>query len=148
MARKFEVVKGCDPKEILLPSRASSASAGYDFRSREEATILPGETKILFTGVKAQMPRNEVLLLAIRSSLGVKRGLSLANGVGVIDADYYGNPNNDGEIGVALFNRGSTPAFIEKGERIAQGIFVPYMTVDEEEATEKRLGGFGSSGKN
>lgn len=148
MARRFEVVKGCDPKETLLPKRATASSAGYDFYSKEAAEIRPGETRVLFTGVKAKMPSSEVLILAARSSLAVKRSLSLANGIGIIDADYYGNPENDGEIGIALHNHGTETASIQKGERIAQGVFLPYLTVDEDESEDRRLGGFGSSGQN
>ena len=93
------------------------------------------------------MPQGEVLLLFIRSSLGIKRGLSLANGVGVIDADYYGNPSNDGEISIAIRNCTDAPITIEKGERVAQGIFVPYAVVDDDDVETTRQGGFGSSGK-
>ena len=93
------------------------------------------------------MPQGEVLLLFIRSSLGIKRGLSLANGVGVIDADYYGNPSNDGEISIAIRNCTDAPIIIEKGERVAQGIFVPYAVVDDDDVETTRQGGFGSSGK-
>ena len=93
MKRAFEVVRGKDPASIQLPKRATAYSAGYDFFVSETREIPARGTALLPTGVKAKMPQGEVLLLFIRSSLGIKRGLSLANGVGVIDADYYGNPS-------------------------------------------------------
>ena len=94
------------------------------------------------------MNSNEVLLIYIRSSIGYKRGLELANAVAVIDADYYGNPDNDGEIMLALRCAGNKPAHVEAGERIAQGLFTPYLVVDDDEATGERTGGYGSTGKN
>ncbi|MDC7243177.1 MAG: hypothetical protein PQJ44_04400, partial [Sphaerochaetaceae bacterium] len=66
--------------------------------------------------------------------------------VGIIDSDYYNNPDNEGEIMLILYNFGKEPVAINKGERIAQGIFMKYFTVDENETTIKRLGGFGSTG--
>ena len=147
MKRAFEVVRGKDPATIQLPKRATAYSAGYDFFVSETREIPARGTALLQTGVKAKMPQGEVLLLFIRSSLGIKRGLSLANGVGVIDADYYGNPSNDGEISIAIRNCTDAPIIIEKGERVAQGIFVPYAVVDDDDVETTRQGGFGSSGK-
>lgn len=99
------------------------------------------------TGIKAYMPENEVLILANRSSNPLKRGLILPNGIGVIDADYYDNPKNEGEIFVQLVNFGVKSVKLKKGERIAQGIFMPYLVADdEEEIASARVGGFGSSG--
>ena len=109
--------------------------------------ILPGATALISTGVKAKMPKNEVLLVFIRSALGIKKGLALANGVGVIDADYYGNPSNDGEIKIGIRNQGTEEVRIVKGDRIAQGIFLPYCVTDDDEANSSREGGFGSSGR-
>jgi len=98
------------------------------------------------TGVKATFPANEVLYVFARSSLPVKYGLMLPNGVGVIDSDYYNNPRNEGEIFVLLYNFTDYPVTIPKGERIAQAIFSPFFTVTEEETpTESRVGGFGST---
>ena len=147
MKRAFEVVRGKDPATIQLPKRATAYSAGYDFFVSETREIPARGTALLPTGVKAKMPQGEVLLLFIRSSLGIKRGLTLANGVGVIDADYYGNPSNDGEISIAIRNCTDAPITIEKGERVAQGIFVPYAIVDDDDVETTRQGGFGSSGK-
>ena len=146
MSRYFEVVKGYDPNSVRLPTRASASSAGYDLRSLTEGDIAPGETKIFPTGLKAKMNSNEVLIVTIRSSLGIKRHLSLANGIGIIDADYFGNESNDGEILVAIHNHGQILAHIQKGERIAQGIFLNYLTTDEDKTDGTRSGGIGSSG--
>ena len=94
------------------------------------------------TGVKAYMQENEVLLVYIRSSAAFKKHLMLMNGVGVIDADYYGNAENEGHILIPIFNYGAA------GERIAQGIFTTYLTVDGDAAGHgaARTGGFGSTG--
>lgn len=146
MKRCFEIVKGFESAGVVLPTRATSSSAGYDFRSLEEVTLHPGESALISTGVKAKMPKDEVLLLFVRSSLAIKRGLGLANGVGVIDSDYYGNPSNDGEIKIGIRNFGNEDVVIQKGDRIAQGIFVVYSVVDEDDASSSREGGFGSSG--
>ncbi|MDY2914023.1 MAG: dUTP diphosphatase [Candidatus Enteromonas sp.] len=147
MKRCFEIAKGFEGAGVELPKRATSSSAGYDIRSLEDVVILPGATALISTGVKAKMPKNEVLLVFIRSSLGIKKGLALANGVGVIDADYYGNPSNDGEIKIGIRNQGTEEVRIVKGDRIAQGIFLPYCVTDDDEANSSREGGFGSSGR-
>jgi dUTP pyrophosphatase len=100
------------------------------------------------TGVKAYMQPDEVLILVNRSSGPLKRRLILPNGIGIIDADYYDNPTNEGEIFVQLINYGLFDYHIKKGERIAQGIFVPYLTADQEETPQaERSGGFGSTNK-
>lgn len=99
------------------------------------------------TGLKVKMPHSEALFIFARSSLSIKKGLMMSNSVGVIDADYYGNPDNDGHIMVSLFNVRSEPVTIKKGERVAQGIFLRYeKTTDDETEGRVRLGGFGSSG--
>lgn len=99
------------------------------------------------TGIKAYMQPNEVLILANRSSGPYKRRLILPNGIGVIDADYYNNEDNEGEIFVQLLNYGVSPVHLKKGERLAQGIFVPYLQADGDSHDGKqRQGGFGSSG--
>ena len=100
------------------------------------------------TGIKAYMPADEVLILANRSSNTYKRNLSLPNGIGVIDSDYYDNPSNEGEIFVQLLNYGVRDLHIKKGERIAQAIFMPYLKSDDDEPVDnQRVAGFGSTGK-
>jgi len=85
----------------------------------------------------------------IRSSMAIKKGIRLVNNVGIIDADYYNNPDNEGHIMLALVNTGLEPMVLKKGERVAQGIFYKYLTTDDDKETEKenRSGGFGSTGK-
>lgn len=100
------------------------------------------------TGIKAYMQDDEVLILANRSSGPFKRRLVLPNGIGVVDADYYDNPSNEGEIFFQLINYGLTDYHIKKGERIGQGIFMRYLPADNEATPRaKRTGGFGSTKK-
>ena len=133
---------------VQLPVRADSRSAGYDFFSPTDVTILPKQKVVLWTNVKAYMQPDEVLEVYPRSSLGVKQGIMLANTVGIIDSSYYGNPQNDGNIGLALYNTSGTAVEIKRGDRIAQGIFKKYLVADNDiTITEERQGGFGSSGK-
>lgn len=173
--RGFEVVSKYKNQNIKIPKRATRGSAGYDFASAVEIT-LPSIWNILSknagiaalnegeiveenkqfltstlvpTGIKAYMPEDEYLMLVNRSSNPLKNNLSLPNGIGIIDSDYYGNDENEGEIFVQLINYGLEDYTIKKGDRIAQGIFTPYGIVDgEENDFQKRIGGFGSSGKN
>ena len=151
--RGFEVVKDgfrkFPDKEIKLPKRKTYYSAGYDFYSNETITIRPGESHHFMTDVKAYMQPNEVLIINVRSSIGFKKGLRLINTQGWIDADFYGNPENDGNIGICLINDTFKPVTIEEGERIAQGIFIRYLITDDDDAFEKeaRVGGIGSTGK-
>jgi len=145
--RKFEIVSKYKNENITLPKRATKDSAGYDFAAIKSETIKPGEIKLIFTGIKVIMPKNEVLMIFPRSSLSLKKGLMMSNGVGVIDSDYY-NSKNEGHIMIPLYNFTSKNVQIEKGERIAQGIFTTFFkTIDEETQFSIRLGGFGSSGK-
>jgi dUTP pyrophosphatase len=144
--RKFEIINQFITSNPILPKRATEGSAGYDLSSIEEIIIKPGEIKLIPTGLKASMPKNEVLLVYPRSSLAIKKGLIMSNSVGVIDSDYYNNQNNEGHIMVPLFNISQKEAKIEKGERIAQGIFTQFYQLDDEEITnQERTGGFGSS---
>lgn len=144
--RRFEAVQG---KLVTLPTRKTIDSAGYDFRCPYSYTLSAGETVVFKTGVKACMNRNEVLYIYIRSSLGIKHKLALTNGTGIIDSDYYNNPDNEGEILIPITNNGNTPYEFAIGDRIAQGIFSTYLTVDGEntEELQERVGGVGSTGK-
>ena len=144
--RGFKIVSFFEDKGINSPRRKTKASAGYDLEAAEDVVLNPGEVKLVPTGVKAYMPEDEVLLIYIRSSLAVKKGLILANGVGVVDADYYDNPENEGHIMIPLFNPGKEPVTIRKGERIAQGIFTKYLKTDDDQTDAERTGGFGSTG--
>ena len=145
--RYFEVVKDEFRKnegEIKLPTRATEHSAGYDFYSPVDITIPPHEMVMIWTDVKAHMYYDNVLLINVRSSMG-KQPIMIANTQGWIDQDYYGNENNDGNIGFRLFNLGNTPYEIKAGDRIGQGIFVKYGTIKNDNATGTRNGGFGST---
>lgn len=148
--RRFERVNVPRAIDAVLPKRATAHSAGYDFVAPNDIVVHAGGSIVstLHTGVKARMEPDEFLMMCIRSSLGIKWGLTLANGTGIIDADYYGNPNNDGEICIALVNRDPYhDVKIHKGDRIAQGIFVKYLLAEDDETDTERNGGVGSTGK-
>ena len=146
--RGFEIVSGYQGHGVTLPQRKTGKSAGYDLQAARTVVVAPGGTAMVPTGLKAYMQDDEVLTIHIRSSMAVKRGLMLVNNVGIIDADYYNNEDNEGHIFIALWNRGQEPVTIESGERIAQGIFMKYLTIDGDTAGEgeERRGGFGSTG--
>lgn len=149
MNRYFEVVNDkcrTSSGEIQLPTRADKYAAGYDFYSPVDITIMPMENKLFFTDVKARMNNDEVLMLYVRSSMG-KIPVVIANGTGIIDSSYYSNQSNDGNIGFRLLNLGNEPYVIHKGDRIGQGVFMKYLTVNNDNTDGERIGGFGSSGK-
>ena len=141
----------------IKPKIGTKGSAGYDISVpltyKEDIIIKPGETVKINSGVAACMPRGIVLLLFVRSSIGIKRGLVLTNGTGVIDSDYYGNPTNKGEI--IIKNTSNNEVVLKPGERVIQGIFVPYFLTAEDEAElekdtaiyKERQGGIGSTNK-
>lgn len=149
--RGFEVAKGFEDKNINLPIRKTKGAAGYDIEAAEDCVIepfKPGDNPTLVkTGLKAYMPEDEYLMLCNRSSNPKKKGLVMANSVGIIDADYYGNPDNDGAIMFAFYNVKNETVTIKKGEAIGQGIFMKYLTVDNDSADGIRTGGFGSTDK-
>lgn len=131
-----------------IPKRSTKYSAGYDFMVLNDFTINPNEIKLVPTGIKADMNEGEVLLLIIRSSLGFKYNIRMCNQVGVIDKDYYNNKDNEGHIFIKIKNEGDKPKEFKQGENIVQGIFIKYLTTDnEEEITQTRIGGIGSTNK-
>ncbi|ASZ08553.1 MULTISPECIES: dUTP diphosphatase [Enterococcus] len=174
--RGFEVVSNYASQEINLPKRATHHAAGYDFEAAadiiipsiwksgiknglttliesmgEKATAIDEKQlkpTLVPTGIKSYMGEDEFLQLANRSSNPLKRFLVLTNGVGVIDSDYYNNPDNEGHIMFQFTNFGFKDVMIKKGERIGQGIFLPFLKADQDETTTSREGGFGSSNKN
>lgn len=150
--RGFEVAKGWNDKDITLPHRSTSDSAGYDFHAAEEVTIpsfKPGVKPVLVpTGVKAYMSKGEYLALVNRSSLPLKQGLMLGNNFAVIDRDYYSNEGNDGHIMFQFWNFSDEDITIEKDTRIGQGIFHSFAVADDDSAEGERQGGFGSTGTN
>ena len=129
-----------------LPERSTKASAGYDFYNPERVEIEPHSLKLIKTGIKAKFPEDMALKLYNRSSNPKKKGVMLANGVGIVDADYYGNSDNDGEIGFMFYNFSDNVTVFEAGDKLGQGIFEKYHTVtNEDEITSERTGGFGST---
>lgn len=144
--RGFEVVSRMETP-VKLPTRGSIHSAGYDIYAYDNYEIEPKQSVLIRTGVKAYMPSDEYLDLRVRSSLGIKRQLMLATGASVIDADYYNNPDNEGEIMVVLYNYGDTTQTIKAGEHIVQGIFTRYFLADNDCTTAVRTGGTGSTNK-
>lgn len=132
----------------VIPKRKTSQAMAYDFTSLETVTLLPGQEHHFITDIKAYMKEDECLVLNVRSSIGFKKKLMLVNTQGWIDADFYSNPDNDGNIGICLKNVGTEPQTIEAGERIAQGAFFNFLCkdYDEADAKELRVGGIGSTG--
>ena len=149
--RGFEIAKGFENSNINLPVRTTKNTAGYDVEAAEDCVIpafKPGQKPTLVkTGIKAYMESDEVLILANRSSNPGKKGLILANSIGVVDSDYYENPDNDGHIMYAFFNFKAEDVEIKKGERIGQAIFQKYLVTDNDIAQGERTGGFGSTNK-
>ncbi len=149
--RGFEVAKGFEDKNINLPIRKTKYSAGYDIEAAEDV-VIPSFKKgtsptLVKTGLKAYMQDDEMLLLYNRSSNPKKKGLILANSVGVVDKDYYGNVDNDGHIMFAFYNIKDEDVEIKKGDAIGQAIFQKYLVTDDDAAEGERAGGFGSTNK-
>jgi len=132
---------------VKIPRRATKLSAGYDYFSPIDFTLNPGEDINIKTGLKAYMQPGEVLLCFPRSGLGFKYYCRMANTIGVVDADYYDNPKNEGEIGLELRNEGGKPMTIKAGQAVAQFIFVPFLLADGDsfETGADRAGGFSST---
>ena len=149
--RGFEIAKGFEDKGINLPVRKTKYSAGYDIEAAEDVVIPSfkkgGNPTLVKTGLKAYMQDDEVMLLYNRSSNPKKKGLIMANSVGVIDKDYYGNPDNDGHFMFAFYNIKEEDILIKKGEAIGQAVFQKYLISDNDSAEGERIGGFGSTSK-
>ncbi len=148
--RGFEIAKGYEDKNINLPVRKTKYSSGYDIEAAEDIVIpsfQPGQKPTLVpTGLKAYCMEDEFYMLVNRSS-GPKKGLVMANGVGIVDADYYGNESNDGHFFFQYYNVLDHDIEIKKGDAIGQVIFLKYLTVDNDIAEGTRTGGFGSTDK-
>lgn len=173
---RFELVSWYADRPELLPKRATKFSAGYDFVVAQD-TVVPsyqkqfnglnfsnedpldlnfvaGLTKsykcrptLVPTGVKAYLPEGTFLQLSVRSSCPLKHWLILANGVGIIDGDYYNNPDNEGHIFFQIINLFPHDIILHKGEKIGQGIIMPYFLAEGDETAAERIGGFGSTSK-
>lgn len=135
-------------ENAVTPTYGTEYSAGADLYAciAEPVEILPGETKLIPTGLSFEIPEGTVGLIYARSGLATKRNLAPANKVGVIDSDYRG------EIMVALLNHGKVPQIVEPKERVAQFVLTPYFRADffegeELTKTQRGEGGFGSTGR-
>lgn len=166
--RGFEVCKGLENSDITLPIRKTKNSVGYDIEAFED-TVIPSIWKTVFenikkflkndtnyanikptlvrTGIKSYFNEDEALFLANRSSHPIKKGLILANSLGVIESDYYNNPQNDGELLFAYYNFFPVDVTIKKHEPIGQAFFQKFLVADDDKATGERVGGFGSTDK-
>ncbi|MBQ3409037.1 MAG: dUTP diphosphatase [Clostridia bacterium] len=146
--RGFEIAKGYEDKKINIPVRKTAHSAGYDVEAAEDIVIpkfTPGcKPTLIPTGLKAYCQPDECYLLLNRSS-GPKKGFLMANSVGLIDSDYYGNEDNDGHFFFAYFNCSDHDIEVKKGDVIGQVVFTKYLMVDNDNATGIRRGGFGST---
>lgn len=129
-----------------MPRRQTAGSAGYDLASARKVTLKPGVVTLVPTGLKVYLNPDEFLAVYIRSSLAVRKGLLLANSVGIIDHDYADNPDNEGHIKIPIYNPNAEAVIIEKGERVAQGIFQRFLLAGDDFGGGERLGGFGSTG--
>ena len=149
-SRGFEIISEYKDKGINLPVRKTKCSAGYDMEAAEDIVIPVYEygmkPTLIPTGIKAYCCEDEYIMLANRSS-GPKKGFILANSVGIIDGDYYNNPDNEGHIYFAFFNFSGKPLEVKKGDAIGQAIFHKFFVADNDEASSVRAGGFGSTDK-
>ena len=132
-------------KDLQLPKRATTGSAGCDFKSPIDFELKPKETIKIPTGIRCKMLDDIVLMIYPRSSLGFKYRLILDNTVGIIDSDYY-NSDNEGHIFIKFTNLGEKLLSVKKGDGIAQGIFLPYYLTTDDDVSDKRNGGIGSTG--
>ncbi|MBO4667237.1 MAG: dUTP diphosphatase [Bacilli bacterium] len=152
--RQFEIIKNEElikykdlfsSSDVILPKRQTSQSSGYDFYLPYDVEIKKGEQVLIKTGVKVKLEEDEFLAIFIRSSMGIKKGLNLANQVGIIDSDYYGNIDNDGHIMIAIRNISDNDVLLKKHDRICQGIIMKYLVTDDDKTSSTREGGFGST---
>ena len=153
---KFEFVSRLQPKEnencvtdenIRLPEKGSKYAAGYDFINPEDVFVSGTGVTYVKTGIKAKFPEDTALLLLNRSSNPKKKELFLANGIGLVDADYYNNEDNEGEICFAFMTTNPTGVYIKAGEKLGQGMFIKYQDISDlnVDNVEERKGGFGST---
>ena len=134
--------------DIMLPKRATTGSAGYDFFIPFDLELGAGKTALIPTGIRARINDGWVLMIFPRSGLGFKYRVQLDNTVGIIDSDYYGS-SNEGHIMVKITNDSRTGKTLSltKGQGFAQGIFLPFGITEDDSVSEIRDGGFGSTTK-
>lgn len=133
-------------REIPLPSYQTAEAAGFDLAAREDVRVLPGEVRLVPTGLVIEVPHGCFLGVFARSSTPLKRGLMVANGVGVVDPDYAG-PEDEIKVQVVNFTR--EEVLVKRGDRIAQGILIPCVRAQWQEGATREFsrGGFGSTGE-
>lgn len=147
---QFELIKDYQNELNLLPTRIAKDSTGYDFKAAQDTVvpnILTSRPVLVPTGIKCKLERDQVLLLFNRSSNAAKRGLIIPNGVGVVDSDYYNNPDDEGQIFGLFSCVGQKSYLICKGDRIMQGIVIDYHVADNDITTDMCMDDFGSTGK-
>lgn len=120
-------------KEYSLPKRETKLAAAYDFFALFDYALKPNERKKIPTGIKVSMEDDDTLLLLDRSSMGFKYNVRMCNQVGVIDADYYDNKDNNGHMWICIQNEGTEDYIVKKGDKMCQAMFVKYLIVDNEE---------------
>ena len=175
---KFEKISKFKDVDLPLPVRKTAESAGYDFVVAEDILIPPyqhlvekinlyrpkttptleeaaaaikaanAKVTLVPTGMKCKLDPGTYLELSVRSSCPLKHWLVLGNAVGIIDADYYNNPDNEGHIFFQIINLAPFPIQLKRGDAIGQGIIKSYLTTEDDNATGERIGGFGSTNKN
>ena len=131
---------------VPLPVYGSAGAAGFDMAAAEDVEIPPGAIRLVGTGLVIAVPNGHFLAIIARSSTPLKRGLIVANSVGVIDPDYQGATD---EVKIQLLNVSKEPVLVKRGDRLAQGIVLPAPRVEWEEVSEAAApsrGGFGSTG--
>ena len=173
MSARFEKITSCP--DAIIPIRKTANSAGYDFYVSQDIIIPPHLTELgkfkekdfvisktlnemtkftkekgikptlVPTGIKAKLDSDTYLELSVRSSCPLKHWLILANGVGIIDADYYNNADNEGHIYFQIINLSPFSIILKKGDCIGQGIIKPYLKTEDDQAAGTRDGGFGST---
>lgn len=150
---EFEVVSkntleryNLNREAIVLPTRATGGSAGYDIYSPVDVIVPPHDKVVIPLGIKVMIGSGWYLNIVPRSSVGIKFHLMMANTCCVIDEDYYNNPDNEGIIFLAMYNYGENPIYISTGDRVAQGIFLPYGITYSDNVDTERTGGIGSTG--
>ena len=130
---------------VPVPSYQTAGAAGFDLAASVDMIVQPGEVTLVPTGLVIEVPAGHFLAVVARSSTPIKRGLIVANGVGVVDADYCGP---DDEVKIEVWNFRSDPAVIKRGDRLAQGLILPVLRVEWEDGgapTRQTRGGFGST---
>jgi dUTP pyrophosphatase len=131
---------------VSLPAYATDGSAGFDLAASVEMTVQPGEVALVPTGLVMTVPAGHFLGVFARSSTPLKRGLMVANGVGVVDSDYCGPKD---EIKIEVLNFTAAPVVIRLGDRLAQGVLIPFVRAEwreQDTATAASRGGFGATG--